>query len=929
MHTQNPLALFQYLLVLDEQRMAENLVTIIGKNHPFYREVMALIEAHEANQKETMFNAIIRRQAELLVDDNVIHLLLDKQVGVYKLTKKLGRGGMGAVYLGERNDGQLAQKVAIKFVYPSIVALAGEDFLLNEAQHLANLDHINIAKIFTVGKTKDNLRYMVMEYVDGMALDTYCQKESLSQKAILSLLIKICNAVGVAHQNMIIHADIKPSNILVNGQGEPKLMDFGIAQSLNDVDEANTVRAASREFASPQQMAGEKLTVATDIYALGMVCKKLLCDGKSVTKEVNQLLKSALNSQKDQQLPSVFILEQELRSLLNNEPLMTMKGGFLYRAKKLVLRNPISSLSVAALFCLSTISAVMILFQNQQLMIEKQHAEQTVAFLESVFEYSSPYENQQNNISVEDILNNAQIKLEANHQLHRESNSRVTLSLAIAFIGVGAYDKAKTLLDGIESNAEAIQAERLFLKAKLAERTLDYTQALQHITAALRVIDVNEQKTLFANIRLLEANVHQKLIEFEKSEKIYSSLVEFAKTHHDRLLESTIKVHLSMLYFRVPDYTKSLAFSQSALSIYSKHNLNDKKLLSDIYHNYGSALEELDRFDEAEEIYLKTLELDKSMFGDNHPTTAINFNLMSYFYHTMGLYPLALDYANKAIEIHKQFSPYSGFEYVDALFNKAHAHKALSEPRKAIAALLEADAIFKTFLPEGHANYINLYNGLGVLYKHVTEFEKGAKFLHKALKIGLSDKASNRSNLASIYGNLGNIAVENEDYQLAEDYYYKRHEINIAIYGKASRHVSKSLLSIARINRYKGDYEKALELADTAQKIALNAYPKDHTSLTGFYSQKALTYKQLNNVADAIVEIKEAIRIARKGYGDESFSTQGFNRILADLYLLQGKHQQAYDLAKVAYETQLKIVGEAHLETKRAKAVLNEALSHL
>ncbi|WP_256253932.1 serine/threonine-protein kinase [Alteromonas sp. V450] len=890
---------------------------------------MALIAAHEANKEQTTFNAIIGKQAELLVDDSVIHKLVGKQVGVYQLTKKLGQGGMGAVYLGERNDGQLEQRVAVKFVYPSIVALAGEDFLLNEAQHLANLDHVNIAKIYTVDKTEENLPYMVMEFVDGVPLDEYCLKEEVSHKARLGLLIKVCNAVGLAHQNMIIHADIKPSNILVNTHGEPKLMDFGIAQSLNEYDDSVKLKAASREFASPEQLDGKKLTVATDIYALGMISKKILNNGKTPSKELETLLSSALSSDSQTQIPSVFILEQELNSLKNNEPLVTMKGGFFYRLRKLVARNPVSSLSTAALFSLSVVGAVLIFFQNKQLIIEKQIAEQNITFLESVFEYSSPYENQEKGISVEDVLNNALTKLEANTQLHTESEDRVKLSLVNAFLGIGSFDKAKALLGSVDSNNPFILSEKLFLQANLAERALNYDVALKNIADALLITDKRGQKELYVEIRLLEADTYQKLSEFEESKNIYSSLLAFARRNNDVTLETTINVHLSMLYFRVPNYEKSLEHSQAALSIYTTNTLGDKSLLSNIYHNYGSAMEELDRFDDAEEIYLKVLELDKGMFGDNHPATAINYNLMSYFYHTMGTYPLALEYADKAIEIHKQFAPYSGSEYVDSLFNKAHAHKALSEPREAIAALLEADDIFKTFLPEGHANYINLYNGLGVLYKHITEFEKGKEYLNKALEIGLTNELANKSNLATTYGNLANIAVEQGDYQLAEDYYYKRHDINVAIFGMKSRHVSKSLLSIARMNRYKGDYEKALELTDEAQKIALKAYPQDHTSLTGFYSQKALTYKHLNRIDSAVLEIQEALRIAKKGYGDESFSTQGFNRILADLYLQQGKYQQAHDLAKVAYEYQLGLVGEEHLETQRAKTVLVEASKYL
>jgi serine/threonine protein kinase len=281
----NALEVFQHLLAIDEDKMLENLSTLIDENHAFYPDILSYIQAHGKNKEQTSFSALINDQAKTLVDDQSIHQLINSQIGNYTLTKKLGQGGMGTVYLGERHDGQIEQKVAIKFVYPSIAMLAGDDFLQKEAQCLATLDHHYIVKIHTVETTIDGLSYIVMEFIDGVPIDQYCKDHDLSLEKTITLFQKVCAAVQEAHNKFTIHADLKPSNIFVNKLGEPKLMDFGISRTLvdtavsgikSDIPEEDYMAAASRNFASPEQMNGQNLSTASDIYSAGKILQLLL-----------------------------------------------------------------------------------------------------------------------------------------------------------------------------------------------------------------------------------------------------------------------------------------------------------------------------------------------------------------------------------------------------------------------------------------------------------------------------------------------------------------------------------------------------------------------------------------------------------------------------------------------------------------------------
>ena len=204
-------------------------------------------------------------------------------LGVYRLVRRLGIGGMGAVYLAERNDQQFSQSVAIKLVRRGLVSKDVRSRLKSERQILATLDHPNIARLLDGGTTLDGIPYLVMEYVDGQPIDAYCDSRKLDVTARLKLFRKVCSAVHAAHQNLIVHRDLKPSNILVTEDGEPKLLDFGIAKLL-DVRPSHHTMALTRadlrvltpDHASPEQVQGGPITTASDTYVLGVLLYELL-----------------------------------------------------------------------------------------------------------------------------------------------------------------------------------------------------------------------------------------------------------------------------------------------------------------------------------------------------------------------------------------------------------------------------------------------------------------------------------------------------------------------------------------------------------------------------------------------------------------------------------------------------------------------------
>lgn len=208
---------------------------------------------------------------------------IGRTIGRYRIERLLGRGGMGAVYLAAGSDGEIERRVALKVIGSRLVSQPLLESFVSERQILASLEHANIAALLDGGVTTTGDPYMVMEYVDGMRLDRWVQSRPFELKEILALFIEVCRAVEYAHRKLVVHRDIKPGNVLVTGDGRVKLVDFGTAKLLDPLSPENRsrftrlgFRPLTPEFASPEQLAGEAVSTASDIFSLGVVLYFLL-----------------------------------------------------------------------------------------------------------------------------------------------------------------------------------------------------------------------------------------------------------------------------------------------------------------------------------------------------------------------------------------------------------------------------------------------------------------------------------------------------------------------------------------------------------------------------------------------------------------------------------------------------------------------------
>jgi eukaryotic-like serine/threonine-protein kinase len=239
---------------------------------------------------------------------------IDRTISRYRILEKIGEGGMGDVYRAARADGQFTKEVAIKFVRGGFDTAFVLQRFRNERQILAGLDHPNIAHLLDGDTTDDGVPYLVMELVKGVPIDRYCDAHRLTVTQRLQLFRDVCAAVQYAHQRLVIHRDIKPSNILVTEEGTPKLLDFGIAKILDPAarEEATIAHPMTLEYASPEQIRGEPITTATDVYSLGVVLYHLLT-GRSPyprdTQSSHELARAICD--RDPARPSTTVLKTE------------------------------------------------------------------------------------------------------------------------------------------------------------------------------------------------------------------------------------------------------------------------------------------------------------------------------------------------------------------------------------------------------------------------------------------------------------------------------------------------------------------------------------------------------------------------------------------------------------------------------------------
>ncbi|MBL8179400.1 MAG: serine/threonine protein kinase [Bryobacterales bacterium] len=686
------------------------------------------------------------------------HILEDRdsageRIGPFRILHKLASGGMGSVFLAERDDDQYRQQVAIKLIR---YGLNREDILRRfraERQILANLTHANIARLLDGGVTSEGLPYLVMEFVDGASIDAYCAQKHLTVRGRLSLFLTVCEAVQSAHASLVVHRDIKPANILVTSDGHVKLLDFGIAKILHQgahADEPALTRATDRvmtpEYASPEQVRGEPVTTATDVYALGVLlyelltgrrpfrlentsaaeAERIICESepdkpstaagkasgteghtlsKQLSGDLDNIVRMAMRKEASRRYPSAGALAEDIRRYLDGFPVVAAPDSWSYRADKFSRRHK-AAVAMAALVALLIIAfgiGMAVLASRAQR--ERDTAQQVSQFMMDLFSVADPERARGREITAREVLDRSAAKLKALDN-QPAIQARLLDHMGKIYENIGLFDQSASLL-----------AQAVDLRRKLPGKDDPALAASLKALAELR-----RRKTDYASAEKLarESLAIRTRLHGERHFNVAESLNTLALT-----LDESGRPKDAEVYFR------RLLAMRDILRV----NDPNQHLETAVLSNLGGSLRAQNRFDEAEKYLRECLLIRRQTLKGDHPRLALILAKLGGVLTDAARYTEAEPLLREALAMRRRVYSGNHPDITGSLSSLAHALAGLGQFDEAERLYREAlDMGRKLFGPQHRNVGVELRNLAGMLRRTGRNTEAEA-LLRESLRI--------------------------------------------------------------------------------------------------------------------------------------------------------------------------------------------------
>ena len=432
-----------------------------------------------------------------------------QEIGPYRLVREVGSGGMGVVWLAERTDGLINRPVALKLPHGAWKRAGLAERMAREREILATLTHPNIAHLYDAGLTADGQPYLAIEYVEGRRIDVYCREQQLDLRARLRLFAQVANAVAYAHGKLVVHRDLKPANILVSAEGQARLLDFGIAKLLDDGQAKETHftemsgRALTPDYASPEQVLGEPLTTASDVYSLGVILYELLsghrpyklqrdsrgaledaivqaestapsavADGQwrhALHGDLDTVILKALKKNPADRYPTVHALLDDIERYLGARPVLAQPDSRWYRARKFIRRNLIAVGTSGAVLLAVLVGAGLAAWQARVAVAEQKRAEAVKEFVASIFREASPYSGTgTTSLSAVDLLKQAEKKLGSGFTEQPRVRIELLALIGESLLALGDLDAAEPTLNRAAAEAHQTLDDRDGMAVRIA-----------------------------------------------------------------------------------------------------------------------------------------------------------------------------------------------------------------------------------------------------------------------------------------------------------------------------------------------------------------------------------------------------------------------------------------------------------------------------
>lgn len=622
---------------------------------------------------------------------------IGEEIGPYRVSEVLASGGMGDVFKAERADGAFEQVVAIKFLREGLQHGSFATRFLQERQMLAQLHHPNIGGLLDGGSTKEGVPYLVMDFVHGRDLLSYVKQEKLDWNAKLNIALEICDAVQYAHQQLVIHRDLKPSNILVDDHGHPMLLDFGIAKLLDSGEGDAGLTLASfpvmtPEYASPEQVRGETVGTASDLYSLGIVFYRMFggptpyqLDGLSrfdVAKRVSESIPTSLHQmdasfprdldaillrcmhkQSDRRYASAHSLGEDLRRFQQGKPVLARPDSAWYRMSRFVGRNRLP-VGFAAAALLAGVIGLMAYIQTSQIAIRKALTTSRVSqFLTDFFSTPDPWAQGLGDMSMQDFFDNGLDLMFVDLDEEPEVRAELAAALGKVLLNLGDEEQAMALLQAaldaepqMAKRDPAIAAGIHFDLGVAQRRSGMLEQAEIHLRKVLELRGqfLKQESEEMASAWNTLGLVHHTMGEVEAAQVEYETALRIRQSlaGPDAPTSAATWNNLGALAMGKGELDVAVKAFERALRIHQKqYATQEHPDLATTLNNLGMGLEALGEYDAAEARFLESLAMRRRLLAEDHPHIAGSINNLGLLEESRGNIPAAAGRFREALAV--------------------------------------------------------------------------------------------------------------------------------------------------------------------------------------------------------------------------------------------------------------------------------------
>jgi eukaryotic-like serine/threonine-protein kinase len=598
--------------------------------------------------------------------------LSGRDYGGYHLVSLIGRGGMSAVYKATRIDGVFDAPVALKLLNAGLLSTDWHDRFLGEVRFLAGLRHPHIANLLDAGVAEDGTPWLVTEFVDGEPIDRYCRRKALTLRERVALVGRLCAAVAFAQKNLIVHRDIKPENVLVTDEGRVVLLDFGIARALETNADSSVRRTMTRAFtpqyAAPEQIQGQPVTTATDVYGLGMLLYKVLTEtvpfnttessvatrptlrpSKRVARietlepterkrrsrllrgDLDNIVLKALEEVPDRRYANAEQMQADLDAWLDYRPVMARAPSSWVRVVLFFRRHTALALSLSALMLVGCVGLAATLWQAREARLQAELAQNVSDYLVSVFAASDPTAVEQDDPPASDLLRRG-----SREAMHRQFADPAIGADLLRIIGgiqrkLGFFDDARVSLSEARTrlpdrrNTRLIQAEILMQSGMLDHDIGQFDRSVEQFSAGL---DLLARSLRPQDLRLLEARLDLAQLQvWTDPTQALEVLPQLRRMVDDEALSTDLRIKAARTLSMVLDSNRIGSEEAERVLLQALHLGRGRGSiqplqLSEISAELGLLYLGRGQHGKAEEYIMQVIEIEQDVLGPEHPRLA-------------------------------------------------------------------------------------------------------------------------------------------------------------------------------------------------------------------------------------------------------------------------------------------------------------------